>query len=201
MALLGAVLVATGWLVLGRDATSEPLPVYWSAPQFALLDQEADSVRSADLRGTVWVVNFFFTNCTGVCPLVNARMALVRDSLQARGLLGRDVRLISISVDPGRDTPPVLREYAEAFGGSPSGEWAFLTGSPPERVRRLIQTGFRVTAVDPGSEDGNRPEYQVAHSPRMLLVDREGRIRGSYDGRDAGVIQTVLDDVVKLVAD
>ena len=201
MALLGAVLVATGWLVLGRDATAEPLPVYWSAPPFALLDQEADSVRSADLRGTVWVVNFFFTNCTGVCPLVNARMALVRDSLQARSLLGRDVRLISISVDPARDTPPVLREYADAFGGSPSGEWAFLTGSPPERVRRLIQTGFRVTAVDPGSEGGNRLEYQVGHSPRMLLVDREGRIRGSYDGRDAGVIQTVLDDVVKLVAD
>lgn len=191
-----------GWLVVGRGASSEPLPVYWSAPEFALLDQEADRVRSADLRGSIWVVNFFFTSCTGVCPLVNARMALVRDSLKARNLLGRDVRLISISVDPARDTPPVLREYAEAFGGSPPGEWAFLTGSPPDRVRRLIQTGFRVTAVDPGSEDGDRTDgYQVAHSPRMLLVDRKGRIRGSYDGRDAATVRAVLDDVVALVAD
>lgn len=187
---------------MGRGASSEPLPVYWSAPAFALVNQEADTVRSADLRGSVWVVNFFFTNCTGVCPLVSARMALVRDSLRARNSLGRGVRLVSISVDPARDTPQVLREYAEAFGGSPPREWAFLTGSPPDRVRRLVQTGFRVTAVDPGSGEADRTDaYQVAHSPRMLLVDREGRVRGSYDGRDGATVRTVLDDIVKLVAD
>jgi cytochrome oxidase Cu insertion factor (SCO1/SenC/PrrC family) len=72
-------------------------------------------------------------------------VAQVRDTLAASGLLGGEVRLVSISVDPARDTPEVLREYALRFGGSPSREWAFLTGTPPAAVRSLVQEGFRVT--------------------------------------------------------
>lgn len=192
-----AVLAAAVVTGDGTPSTAaETLPVHWSVPDFTLVDQEGEALPAADLRGSAWFVNFFFSNCNGVCPLVNARMARVADRLRARGLLGREVRLVSISVDPARDTPPVLREYARAFGGAPPREWALLTGAPAKEVRRLVQEGFRVTAVDPGAGGMDDPEgYQVSHSPRILLVDRQGRVRGTYDGREADATELMLADL------
>ena len=189
-----ATLIAAAVAVSGsRSPRTEPLPVHWSVPDFTLVDQEGDTLRAADLGGSVWAVNVFFSNCHGVCPRVNARMARVAETLRERGLLGDEMRLVSISVDPARDTPPVLREYARAFGGAPPREWAFLTGSRADKVRRLIQQGFRVTALDPGPDEGEGADgYQVSHSPRILLVDRQGRVRGTYDGREAAATEALL---------
>lgn len=201
-ALLVAGLVG-GVLAFCGDGTSD-LPVYWKAPEFALVDQRGDTLRTTDLRGTVWVSSFIFTSCTGVCPLISARMARVRDTLAADGLLGTKARLVSISVDPARDTPAVLHEYAGRYGGSPPEAWAFLTGSPPERVRSLIQEGFRVAAVDPFAASSDTTAetttgYQVQHSPRIMLVDPQGRVRGTYDATDADAVERVLGDLRALV--
>lgn len=205
--LMGGVALAVGSAVLAggifalRGNGSAALPIYWEAPAFALVDQRGDSLQAADLRGTVWAVSFIFTNCKGVCPLISAKLARVRDTLAADGLLGSDARLISITVDPDRDTPEVLREYAAHFGGSPPSEWAFLTGSPPEAVRRMIQEGFRVTAVDPSAAvpADRSADYQVQHSPRLMVVDPRGRIRGTYDATDGGVVERVAADIRALV--
>lgn len=196
LVLAGAVIAM--WNVVGASRRAK-LPVYWPAPEFALVNQVGDTVRTRDLDGTVWVVSFIFTNCTGVCPLITARMALLRDSLASAGLLGRKVRLVSITVDPARDTPEVLARYAETFGGSPPDEWAFLTGTPPEAVRQLIQEGFRVSAVLDEARADPTMNYQVQHSPRIMLVDRSGRVRGTYDATDADALDRATADLGALV--
>ena len=194
------VVLAGGILALRGNRSAVALPVYWEAPAFALVDQRGDPLRSADLRGTVWAVSFVFTNCEGVCPLISAKLARVRDALAADGLLGTKARLVSITVDPARDTPEVLHEYAGQFGGSPPSEWAFLTGSSPHAVRRTIQEGFRVTALEPSTMPGHTSaDYQVPHSPRIMVIDRRGRIRGTYNATEDGVVERVLADLRALV--
>ena len=196
---MGSAIVAVNGI---RPSGPEPLPVHWSVPEFTLLDQQADTLRAGDLRGSVWAVNFFFTNCTGVCPLVNARMSRVAETLRERGVLGRKVRLVSISVDPTRDSPTVLREYSQRFGGAYPREWAFLTGIPADEMRRLLQEGFRVTVVDPAVDEGEGLDaYQVSHSPRILLIDRQGRVRGTYDGREPDTVETLVRDMALLLAE
>lgn len=214
LAVAALVLAAgTAWQ-LTRDDASSDLPVYWSAPDFSLVDQNGEPFERSDLRGQVWVGSFIFTHCASVCPVISARMAELRDELRAEGLLGASVRLVSITVDPARDTPDVLRRYADRFGGSPPEAWAFLTGEPPSAVRRLVQEGFRVTAMLPRNaraESGGAADatevgeatdatgYQVSHSPRVVLVDRDGRVRGTYVATEPDAFDRLLVDVRALV--
>lgn len=181
----------------GGAGGGDELPVLWEAPSFALVDQTGDTLRTGELEGTAWVAHFFFTSCEGVCPLTTARMAGLRDSLAADGLLGERVRLVSISVDPARDTVAAIREYAARFGGSPPSEWAFVTGSSPSRIRRLVQEGFRLTASPPASVD--TAGYQVSHSPRLELVDPDGRVRATYDATDPAAVDRLRADVQRLL--
>lgn len=181
----------------GGDA--EELPIFWRAPDFALVDQAGDTLRTSDLRGTTWVTSFIFTNCAGVCPLITTRMAELRDSLAADGLLGTEVRLISITVDPVRDTVAALAAYAERFGDSPPSEWAFLTGSPPDAVRAMIEEGFKVGAYLDADAADTAANYQVTHGGRFELVDAEERVRATYDATDPDVVGRVLSDVRRLL--
>jgi cytochrome oxidase Cu insertion factor (SCO1/SenC/PrrC family) len=192
------VALAASALVVQRGAENggSGLPLYWDAPAFELVNQEGDTVRNGDLAGRVWIASFIFTNCTDICPVISTRLAQVRNALAADGTLGDDVRLVSISVDPARDTPAVLLDYSKRFGGSPAAEWAFLTGSPPEAVRALIQEGFKVTALDPTMDHGM--PYQIDHSPRILVIDREGRVRGAHDVNEGDIVERLLSDAREL---
>lgn len=185
-------------LLRGRSAAEE-LPIYWPVPPFALVDQSGDTLRREELRGKVWVASFVFTNCTSICPLITQKMAEVRDTLRDRGVLGEEVRLVSFSVDPGRDTPDALREYAAKFGGSPPHEWAFLTGSPPDSVRRMIEEGFKLSATLPPEHEHAGGNYQVMHSPRIVLVDRDGQVRGLYDSREPEALRALSRGVEALL--
>ena len=105
-----------------------------------------------------------------------------------------------VSVDPARDTPEVLRSYAAKFGGSPAPDWAFLTGSPSERVLRMIEEGFHLTArpmpAGPGDTIGG---YQVMHAIRIALIDQGGRVRGTYQATDFEAMETLRADLRRLV--
>lgn len=191
--------VAVGGALAFRVMRERELPVYWAAPTFALIDQAGDTLRSTTLGGTPWVASFVFTNCTDICPLVTTRMAGLRDSLQAERVLGTEVRLVSFTVDPARDTPEVLREYAARFGGSPPEHWAFLTGMPPEAVRSMIQQGFRLaTSAPPEHEQHGDGNYQVMHSPRAALVDADGQVRGLYDTTEPDAMERLRRDLRSL---
>ena len=150
MVLLGVVSFGIWSLVWSKplqqsSAGQSParLPVYGSVPDFALIDQRGRPVRRADLDGKVWIANFIFTNCPDECPLMTSEMAQLQSDL-AHSV---DLRFVSISVDPERDTPAVLSQYAERFNADPD-RWFFLTGDK-RAIYRLAREGFRLGIVDP----------------------------------------------------
>jgi len=166
------------------------LGVYGEVPDFALTERSGRPVRRADLRGMVWIANFIYTQCRETCPLQTARLATLQQEFAGEP----DLRLVSITVDPERDTPAALSAYAEQYGADPV-RWLFLTG-PKRAIYRLATDGFHLGVVDPdgpGASAGLRrwvtPEPAwathgsqglVMHSSRLVLVDRHARIRAYH---------------------
>jgi protein SCO1/2 len=197
--LAGAVVFAATVAIGDRASERETLATYWPAPDFALVDQTGSPVATADLMGRVWIASFIFTSCADVCPAITARMARLSDDLRREGMLGESVRLVSFTVDPERDTPAVLREYARGFGGLPPAEWAFLTGDDGPALRAMVQEGFHLTAMMPDDAHEHSDAYQVMHAPRVLLVDASGVVRGIYDATDADAMNRVVGDARSLL--
>jgi protein SCO1/2 len=162
---------------------------YGSVPDFSLVERSGKKTGLAKLRGKIWIADFIYTNCADTCPLQTADMA----KLQERWLPESDVELVSFSVDPERDTPRVLSRYADRFKADAK-RWLFLTGNKKE-IARLVEEGFRL-AVAPAPH-GNHDV--IIHSPRFVLVDRQGQIRGYYDNRDSKAMQRLKDDVASLL--
>lgn len=152
---------------------------YGSVPEFTLMNQDGKNFGSADLRGRIWIADFVYSTCPGPCPMISSRMSELQKPLEKT-----DVHLVSFSVDPVKDTPEVLRGYAEKLHAE-AGRWDFLTG-PQSTIYNLSRDGFKLAV---GEEKG-----VPIHSTRMILVDRNGAIRGYYDAVEP-------DAVTKLVAD
>src|SRR5206468_444910 len=113
---------------------------------------------------------FIFTKCAGTCPTMSHEMAGLASDASLK-----DVRFVSISVDPDNDTPAVLRDYAKKYGAD-AARWTFLTGTR-DAVRTLAKTGFKLPVEE--QKDAAMP---ILHSSDFVLLDREGRIRGAFDG-------------------
>jgi len=156
---------------LGHDAgKDERLPRIGPAPEFNLTDQDGRRVALKELRGKVLAVTFIFASCTDTCPLLTAKMAAVQDRLGAA--FGPDIRFVSITVDPERDTPEVLKRYAHAYHADPAG-WSFLTGTPAE---------IREVAGRYGVIYKKTPSGDVDHTFLTSLIDRGGTLRVQYMG-------------------
>jgi protein SCO1/2 len=151
----------------GGDAR---LPTIGTAPVFALTTADGGRLALADLRGKVVVVTFIYATCTDTCPLLTAKLV----GLHQR--LGKDsatkVAFVAITVDPERDTPTVLRHYAQAHGANIAG-WAFLTGSPAQIQDVIRRYGVFARKTSRGDVD---------HTFLTSLVDREGALRVQYMG-------------------
>lgn len=194
------ILALVSYAGLGRGQ-AEDLGSFGEAPAFALVDQLERPVSSEELRGRVTVANFVYTNCPDACPLLTYRMQTLQTRLADQGLFDGRVQLLSFTVDPDRDTPAVLREYAGRYQADPA-VWRFLTGAKDEVVP-LIVDGFRLgvdalppTGADQGTDDqgaAGRQSYEVMHGTRFVLIDPEGRIRAYYDGRDLDLSRVVQD--------
>ena len=156
--------------------TSDPGPsrlaVIQPAPDFALTTQDNASLKRSDLKGKVLLVSFIFTTCNGTCPATTHRMAAAHDEFAKRGLLKDDrIRLISITLDPARDTPEVLRGYMKLYDLSPK-HWSFLTGPVKDVEKAYAAWGMWAKPA---------PNGQLDHPSRVYLVDSEGRIREIYN--------------------
>jgi protein SCO1/2 len=157
---------------------------YGSVPEFTLINQDGKNFGSADLRGKVWIADFVYSTCPGPCPMISTRMSELQKPLEKT-----DVHLVSFTVDPARDTPQVLRTYAEKLQAEP-GRWDFLTG-PQSTIYNLSRNGFKLAV---GEEKG-----VPIHSTRMILVDRHGAIRGYYDAVEPDAVTNLVADTTHLL--
>jgi len=158
-----------------NTTSSEPLPDFWPAPDFTLTNQAGDTVTHADLLGQVWAADFFFTRCPGICPMLSANMQAMNADL-ADHPRREQLRLVSFSLDPENDTVQTLAEYADAIDAPPS-DWHFLTG-PRQSIWELSIDGFKLEVQDTPDDPAN----PILHSGKIVLVDRQGMIRGYYEG-------------------
>lgn len=147
---------------IGRKATQT------AVPEFTLVDQNGKSFRFANARGKLVLATFIFTTCPDVCPLLTAKFATIQRTLREKNM--DDYLLLSITTDPSRDTPAVLKSYGEQFKAD-FNHWLFLTGSEPELAK--VWKGFGVTVRK--TADG-----QMQHTALTTLIDRRGVRRVDY---------------------
>jgi cytochrome oxidase Cu insertion factor (SCO1/SenC/PrrC family) len=162
-----------------------------SVGDFSFTDQDGHSLSRANLLGSVWVACFFFTRCGSVCPQISGTMAKLQKQLGNQ----EGVQLVSISVDPDFDTPIVLKEYARRFDADPK-HWRFVTGQR-DRVYELIRKSFLV-AVEENQGAARTPGNEVTHSSRLALVDKRGRLRATFDGRQVDETGQPINDLARL---
>jgi len=174
----------------------EPPPILHTIPAYTLVDQDGKPYGSEQLRGKPYVVSFYFTRCTSICPLLMRSMKRLQDEYEAQHVDG--VHLVSVSVDPEYDRPEQLAEYAKAFGVHP-GRWTLLTGEPAA-VREVAENGFKVPMGTPEPTDGAPDLIDIAHTGRLVLVDAEGRVRGYYDTSDLG-LEEIFQRSKRLLSD
>jgi protein SCO1/2 len=175
-AALALIFVVLASLMLAQPHRAEPaaqeqeLPKIAPAPEFALISQDGAPVKLADYRGKVVAVTFIFTLCADTCPVLTPMMSFVQDQLGAN--FGEKIHFVSITVDPERDTPEVLKEYAQAFGANLSG-WSFLTGTP-DAIRDVTRRyGIFAAKTANGSID---------HTFLTSIIDQRGILRVQYLG-------------------
>jgi protein SCO1/2 len=169
-------------LALSGCAAHVNLPSYGVVSDFTLTDQTGADFNSQSLAGRVWVANFMFTNCPGPCPRMSSQMHEVQTALA-----GQDVKLVSMTVDPERDTPEKLAKYAAFYSATP-GVWYFLTG-PTATLNHLGKDVFKLNPVDGSFE----------HSTRFVLVDKKSQIRGFYLSSEPDAITRVIADAKALL--
>ena len=148
---------------------------YFDAPQFLLQERHGGEVTTSDLRGKIWIASFIFTRCSMGCPQVTATMQKLQTELNLFGW--DDLRLVTFTVDPENDTMEKLKKYAEAFKAHDT-KWLFLTGKE-KAVRPLLQEGFKITA---NKRENPKPGDEFDHSTKLFVIDKKGRVRGTFDG-------------------
>ena len=194
IAILAGVSGFSIWKIRDTSRAVQPLEpgpapsiadLHRQVPDFSLVDQNGKTVTRADLAGQVWVADFFFTHCTGKCPMVTSRMADVQRAVPKEA----SVKLVSITVDPERDSPAVLAKWAADYGAQDD-RWLFLTGDKNDIIR-LCKEGFLLPMGDNPSD----------HSFKLMLVDRAGIIRGSFQGTDENEVAELKKKIRSLASE
>jgi protein SCO1/2 len=177
----------------GRGAAEERplegLQKFGAVPPFSLTERDRRAVTLSDLKGKVWIVNFIYTNCPDTCPIQTAQMRQIQDDFRNE----KDLRLVSITVDPTRDTPEILSKYANRFSADPA-RWFFLTGDK-KAIYKFAESDFRLGAVELPRAKRSESGATHTHSPRFVVVDREAQIRGYYVSTDPDAMKRLHRDL------
>lgn len=172
---VGGVLTLTALRCSGRlRQVPDPPQVLFALPSYELVDHRNEPFTPQTLHGKVWVAGFVFTSCPSSCPVVTKAMADLRERYDRYSV---DVEMVSFTVDPQNDTPPVLAEYFESQGID-SDKWRFVTGEPTQ-VLQLVRKGFKL-GVGEREADEDGVAYDIAHSTKLALIDGDGAVRGFY---------------------
>jgi protein SCO1/2 len=175
--------------VIAREVDGKKIAdtVYHTIADFEFVNQDSAVVTNATFKDKIYVTDFFFTTCRTICPKMKTQMLRVYDSIQNMP----DVFLLSHSIDPEHDSVALLHDFAERLGVS-SNKWHFVTGDQ-EKIFAIAQTSYFATAmVDTSEPDG------FIHSGAFLLLDKQQRIRGKYDGTLEEDVNRLLIDIKRL---
>ncbi|NJL11584.1 MAG: SCO family protein [Microscillaceae bacterium] len=161
--------------------------IYHRIPNFRLTDQYNRPFQSNQLEGMIYVVDFFFTRCgnPSLCPQMSQELKRVQENFKDQKAL----KLLSFTVDPDHDTPAVLKEYAGRYQAQ-EGKWFFLTGDKT-KIYDLAFEGFKVNAME--EEAVVKPDF--LHAIKFILVDKEGRIRGYYNGTEREEVDRLILEI------
>ena len=189
--MLGVIIIAIAginlWSAFDTKLDESPdLPkrVEARVPDFSLTNQQGQPLSLSDMAGKIWIADFIFTSCPTICPAMTQEMARLQSEFVAD-----PVYFVSFSVDPERDTVDVLSRYATAYGADDR-RWHFLTGDKA-KIYQLAGQGFKLAAGPKGSE--------IHHSPRFILVKRDGNIHDFYDSRSKPAMIRLRRDVKTLL--
>ncbi len=159
---------------------------------FAFLDQEGDTVTNKDVEGKIYVVEYFFTTCKGICPKMNENMSEVFQAFRGNS----KVLILSHTVDPKKDTVAAMADYARRYEADPA-QWLFLTGDKKE-LYDMARYSYLVTAAEE-SADTVDIQSDFIHTDRFVLVDGRGQIRGQYTGTDKAAVKQLIADIEELL--
>lgn len=159
---------------------------------FAFVNQLGDTITKTDVTGKIYVTDYFFTTCGGICPKMTKQLQRV----QAEFLSDPNFLILSHTVNPKIDTVEVMYKYAERFDANHA-KWWFLTGSK-ERLYTMARKSYLVVPdqADPNYNHGDESDF--IHTENFVLIDPEGRIRGMYDGTNEGEVSELIRDIYDL---
>ena len=165
------------------DPSMQFVKKYHGIPDFKLLNQNGDTITQADYEDKIYVADFFFTTCATICPIMTDHMVQIQEALNGDPM----VKLLSHSVTPEIDSIPQLKKYAVDKGVNDS-VWNLVTGDR-EQIYNLARKGYFAAKKDAVSE------YGMIHTENFVLIDKEKRLRGYYDGTDPDDIEQLLEDI------
>lgn len=157
---------------------------------FEATTQDGDTLTRDDLKGQWWVADFIFTNCTTVCLPMTSNMKKLQDKLEEAGV--ENYHLVSFSVDPERDTPEVLKQYAKDYDADLS-NWTFLTGYEFDYIKDLAVNSFKNLVAAPAEGDD-----QIMHGSYFFLVNPDGEVIKNYSGIEADEMDQIVEDLKNL---
>jgi protein SCO1 len=160
-------------------------------PDFALTNAEGKAFGTADLHGKIYVADFFFTRCGSICPVMTSELTRVQEEFKDHP----DIMLVSYTVDPEYDSAAVLGQYAQAYKAQ-AGKWHFVTGAK-KAIYDLALCGYYILARDRNDTDTTNDLF--IHSDKVVLVDRQQRIRGYYSGTDRKDIDRLIIEIKVLL--
>jgi protein SCO1/2 len=156
----------------------------YSVPNFNLIDQDGNQITQKQLKGEIYVADFFFTRCGSICPKMSTQLTRVQEAFSKDST----VKIVSFTVDSNYDSVMVLQKYAKEYGAI-RGKWRFVTGSK-DSIYALAQKGYFITAM----EDTAHP-LDFIHSDKLVLVDKKGWIRGYYNGTDYKEVDKLITEI------
>ena len=171
----------------------EGLQIFGTVPEFSLTERSGRQVTLAELKGKFWIANFIYTHCPDTCPIQTAQMKELQTEFKDQ----QKLRLVSITVDPERDSTAVLSKYARRFEADPE-RWLFLTGEK-KSIHRLAQEGFLLGAAEIPKAQRPKSGATHTHSPRFVLIDPKAQIRGYYTSTDAEAMGRLRRDLKTLL--
>ena len=159
---------------------------------FEFLNQYGNKISDKDLANSVYVVEYFFTTCSTICPKMNTQMKVLQKKF--KGV--ENFKILSFTVQPEIDSVPVLKKYAEEYGAE-NGQWHFLTGNKKKIYALARQSFFLLKPAE--AQNLGDANSDFIHTNNFVLIDKNKRIRGYYDGTSAKEVEKLARDIQKLL--